>query len=68
MRSVLLTIVFLVVAVLLLCVGILFRKDHSFRSQHISENERMKSDGIRCATSQDRKAQNNHKKIDVKNL
>ena len=40
----------------LLCVGVIFRKDHSFRSQHIGENERMKQDGIHCATSQDREA------------
>ena len=41
------------VAVLLLSVGVIFRKDHSFRSQHIHENERMKKDGIKCATAED---------------
>ena len=43
-------------AILLLCVGVIFRKDHSFRSQHIGENERMKQDKIHCAASQDREA------------
>jgi uncharacterized membrane protein len=40
------------IAVVLLCVGIILRKDHSFRSQHITENERMKQDKIHCAASQ----------------
>ena len=41
-------------AILLLSVGVIFRKDHRFRSEHIGENERMRKDGIHCATSQDR--------------
>lgn len=57
------------IAIFLLCVGIIFRKDHSFRSQHVSENERMKENKIHCATSQDREARRtNSCKIDVKNI
>ena len=56
MREILIAIVFLLVAMALLSVGVLFRKDHSFRSQHIGENERMKQDKIHCAASQDREA------------
>jgi len=48
-------------AMLALCVGVIFRKDHTFRSQHIGENERMKQDGIHCATSQDREARRKQK-------
>ena len=48
-------------AMLALCVGVIFRKDHTFRSQHIGENERMKQDGIHCATSQDREARRDRK-------
>ena len=48
-------------AMLALCVGVIFRKDHTFRSQHIGENERMKQDGIHCATSQDREARRDGK-------
>lgn len=63
------TVAVLLLAVVLLCVGIILRKDHSFRSQHIGENERMKQDKIHCATSQDREAQrDNDRKIDVKNI
>ena len=38
----------------LLCVGVIFRKDHSFRSQHIHQNERMRKDKIHCALSEDK--------------
>jgi hypothetical protein len=63
------TVVAVSIAVLLLCVGIIFRKDHSFRSQHIAENERMRENHIHCATSQDREARRAHiGKIDVKNI
>ena len=47
-------IVFIAVAMLLLCVGVIFRKDHTFRSQHIHENERMKRDNIHCAIAEDK--------------
>jgi hypothetical protein len=56
-------------AVVGLSVGVIFRKDHSFRSQHISENRRMRQDGIHCATSQDREARRKqYKRINVNNL
>ena len=47
---------FVLAAVLLLSVGVIFRKDKQFRSQHISENKRMREKGIHCAVSQDREA------------
>ena len=63
--SIVITIVAVGVGMALLCVGVIFRKDHSFRSQHIGENERMKQDGIHCATSQDRQERRRSKlKID----
>ena len=56
-------------AMVSLCVGIIFRHDHTFRSQHIAENERMKENKIHCATSQDREARKeNTNKIDIKTL
>jgi len=49
-----LTVILLVAAaVVLLSIGVILRKDHSFRSQHIHQNERMKKDGIHCAISED---------------
>ena len=62
-------IVILLLAFLLMAIGVILRKDHSFRSQHISENERMKHDGSHGATSQDREQRcNNKRKINTKNL
>ena len=59
--EILIAIVFVGVAMALRSVGVIFRKDHRFRSQHIAENERMKQDGIHCATSQDREARKQEK-------
>ena len=54
--GIMLAIGFVLAAVLLLSVGVIFRKDKQFRSQHISENKRMRENGIHCAVSQDREA------------
>ena len=51
--KILLAIVGVGAAIILLCIGVIFRKDHSFRSQHIHENERMKQDKIHCAIAED---------------
>lgn len=66
MKECLIGIGFLAAAMLLLCVRILFKKNGKFSSQHISENKRMRQDGIHCATSQDRQARKkNINKIDL---
>lgn len=59
--SILITIVAVGVGMALLCVGVIFRKDHSFRSQHIHQNERMRKDKIHCALSEDKIAQKERK-------
>ncbi len=56
---------FVLAAVLLLSVGVIFRKDKQFRSQHISENKRMREKGIHCAVSQDREARQKKMKVDA---
>ena len=69
MRAILLAIGVVMVAMLLLCVGVILRKDHSFRSQHIHENKKMKEDKIHCAISEDKLEQRKKiKQIDVNNL
>lgn len=69
MRALSVVIALVGTAVLLLCVGVIFRKDHSFRSQHIHENERMRKDGIHCATAEDREQRRAKKnKLNVENL
>lgn len=57
MKSILLAIVFLMVAMMLLCVGVIFRKDHTFRSQHIHQNARLKKEKIHCAKTLDKEAE-----------
>ena len=67
--GIVLAIGFVLAAVLLLSLGVLLRKDGKFRSQHISENKRMRERGIHCAVSQDREAKTAaKKKIEVKDL
>ena len=56
MKEIIIAIIAVAIAILLLSVGVIFRKDHTFRSEHISQNKRMRQDGIHCATSQDREA------------
>ena len=54
MKAILLAIGVLAAAMVLLSIGVILRKDHSFRSQHIHQNKRMKEDGIHCALSEDK--------------
>ena len=61
MNEILLAILAIGIAILLLSLGVILRKDHKFRSEHISQNQRMRQDGIHCATSQDRKARKKEK-------
>ncbi len=69
MKTILLTIGFLAVAMLLLCVGVILRKDHSFRSQHIHQNERLKKDNIHCAKTMDKEAERKTaRKLDITKL
>lgn len=69
MHQLLIIIALVALAILLLSVGVIFRKDHSFRSQHIHENTRMRENKIHCATAQDREMQKKQeRKIRVKDL
>ena len=61
MNEILLAILAIGIAILLLSLGVILRKDHKFRSEHISQNQRMRQDGIHCATSQDREARKKKK-------
>ena len=57
MRQLVLVIALVAAAVLLLAVGVILRKDHSFRSQHIHQNARLKKDKIHCAKTLDKEAE-----------
>lgn len=56
MKTFIIILVLVAGSVVLLSVGVLLRKDHKFRSEHISQNKRMRERGIHCAVSQDREA------------
>ena len=61
MKEILIAIIFMLVAMALLSVGVIFRKDHSFRSQHIHQNKRMKQDGSQGSTAQDKEMRRERK-------
>ena len=68
MKAILMAIGVLMVAMLLLSIGVILRKDHSFRSQHIHQNKRMKEDGIHCALSEDKlERKRSVKQLQIKN-
>lgn len=69
MKQLLFVILAVAIAILLLAVRILIKKDGKFSSEHISSNKRMRQDGIHCATSQDREARRNkNTRIDVRQI
>jgi hypothetical protein len=69
MKQLLFVILSVAIAILLLAVRILIKKDGKFSSEHISSNKRMRQDGIHCATSQDREARrHNVNKINVRQI
>ena len=69
MKEIIIAILCIICAFILLCVRIIIRKNGKFSSEHVSQNKRMKQDGIHCATSQDREARRkNANKIDVNQL
>ena len=66
LKEILIVIGIIAIACILLCIRVIIKKDGKFSSQHISENKRMKQDGIHCATSQDREARRIKKnKLDI---
>lgn len=55
-KTVLLGIAILLVAILLMGVRVFFTKKGKFPSSHVGGNKAMRERGIPCATSQDRQA------------
>lgn len=69
MKELLIVLGLIGAAVLLLSVGVIFRKDHTFRSQHIHQNERLRRDKIHCAKTMDKEAERKAaQRIDVAEL
>ena len=62
LKGILIAVGAVAISLLLLCVRIIIQKNGKFGSEHISENKRMRQDGIHCANSQDREARRKAKK------
>lgn len=69
LRTILIVIGLMLLAMVLLSVRVLLKKNGRFRSMHISDSKAMRERGIGCVQSQDRNARKtNANKIDVANL
>jgi hypothetical protein len=55
-ETLLLSVLIIAIAIVLLCVKLLFKKNGRFSSQHIHDSEAMKERGIHCVMEQDREA------------
>ena len=55
-KTLLLSVLIIAIAIALLCVKLLFRKDGEFTSMHIHDSQAMKDRGIDCVMEQDRQA------------
>lgn len=55
-ETLLLSVLIIAIAIALLCVKLLFKKNGRFSSQHIHDSEAMKERGIHCVMEQDREA------------
>lgn len=55
-KTLLLSVLIIAIAVGLFCVKLIFRKDGEFSSMHIHDSQAMKDRGIHCVMDQDREA------------
>ena len=51
-----LSLLIIAIAVALLCVKMIFRKNGTFSSQHIHDNPSLRKQGIHCVIDQDKEA------------
>lgn len=69
LKVVIITIIAIAISIVLLAIRIIIQKDGKFSSEHISQNQRMRQDGIHCATSQDRETRKKlQKKLHINQL
>lgn len=55
-KTLLLTLLMVAVAMVLFCVKLLFKKNGRFSSQHVHDNPALRKMGIHCVMDQDREA------------
>ena len=69
MKEILIVIAIIALCIAGMCIRIIIKRNGKFSSEHISQNKRMREDGIHCATSQDRETRGKaKKKLDVNKL
>ncbi len=56
MQTLLLSVLIIAIAVALLSVKVIFKKNGRFESQHIHDSQAMRDRGIHCVLDQDREA------------
>ncbi|MDY5090053.1 MAG: hypothetical protein U0I89_00465 [Prevotella sp.] len=55
-ETLLLTVLIIAIAMALLCVKVLLKKNGRFSSQHVHDNPGLRKQGIHCVMDQDREA------------
>ena len=55
-ETLLLTVLIIAIAIALLCVKVLLKKNGRFSSQHVHDNPGLRKQGIHCVMDQDREA------------
>lgn len=60
-KLLLLSLLFVAIAVALLSVKVIFKRGGEFTSQHIHDSQAMKDRGIHCVMDQDREARSKNK-------
>ena len=55
-ETLLLTVLIIAIAMALLCVKVLLKKNGRFSSQHVHDNPGLRKQGIQCVMDQDREA------------
>ncbi len=68
LTTIIAAIIIVLLAVLLLGIKIFFTKERKFPNIHIGGNKMLKSKGVDCATTQDRKAQKQDNKLDINKI
>ena len=55
-KTLLLVVLIIAIAMILLCVKLIFQRDGKFSSMHIHDSEAMRERGIHCVIDQDKEA------------
>ena len=55
-KTLLLVVLIIAIAMILLCVNLIFQRDGKFSSMHIHDSEAMRERGIHCVIDQDKEA------------